>query len=368
MVSDEDSLARNDVTVLTRRPIVDTYRFEVTSSVFTSTRELCPQKTFMMHQNSRHSVLHSQDSTLIPSDTDVQKNDLGRTPYNAKSKYGSMANQHVHSRRDILSNRGIDSEDSKKPNSRERVAAVPNAHLQLDICSSNTKGEKFILQHNLSETDILPNLAFSLVDNLSNRQRVISDWGKIAASFGFTVQHTASHLREQLGVLPRSAGQIPLVWNTSQACSPVVRSASFPSPLEDLRKSTLSGPAMRAVKTTATEGPPQGSSRSRSRRPAPLKIKPSTVATEGKKGVKHQKSKGTHPETERIRRLVQLYAKHRVGTLKRVEAVADKVDAGSLAREDIDRALEDWAMYERLEAQFNGRVREWMEGAKENLS
>lgn len=313
-------------------------------------------------------MLDSQDSTLIPSGTNLPKKDLGRTPYNAESKYESMAIQHVHPQRDIPSNRVIDSEDSKKPNPRKKLAAAPKAHLQLDICSRKTRDEEFILQHNHSQTDILPSRAFSLVNNLSNRRRVISDWGKIAASFGFTVRNTASHVRAQLGVLPRSAGQLPLVWNTSQAYGLAVRSASLPSPLKDQRKSALSRPAMGAAKTIATEDPPQGRGRNRSRRPAPLKIKPLIVTTSGKNYVKHQKSEGTDLETERIRSLVQLYAKHRVGTLRRVEAIADKVDAGSLAREDIDRALEDWAMYEGLEAQFNGRIKEWMERAKENLN
>lgn len=318
--------------------------------------------------NSKQSGLDSQKSTFIPSDTNVPNKDLSRTPYVAKLKYESLANQHIHPRRDILSNRDVDSVDSKIPNSRRRLGAAPKAPLQLDIRSTKPKDEQYSLRHNHSQTDILPSRAFSPLDNLSNRQRVISDWGKLAASLGFTVQNTASHVREQLGVLPRSAGHLPLVWNTSRVHSPAVRSASVPSPLKDVRRSAVPGPAVEAVKMTATEDPPQGVGRGRSRRPAPLMIAPSVFTTEVKNYVTHQKFTDTNPETGRIRNLVQLYAKHRVGTLRRIEAIADKVDAGSLTREEIDQALDDWAMYERLEAQFNGRVREWMERARESVN
>jgi len=41
-----------------------------------------------------------------------------------------------------------------------------------------TKDEQIILRHNQLQDDILPSHAFSLADNLANRQRIIFHWGE----------------------------------------------------------------------------------------------------------------------------------------------------------------------------------------------
>lgn len=206
------------------------------------------------------------------------------------------------------------------------------------------------------------------VDDPSKRKRIIQEYGRLAASYSFTVRNTLPYSYNPPGISQGSAEFIPLILDDSRLYSPPNCLAPFPV----TRNCHLSAPKnsvadeikRRREKSTSVQppAPPQNCISEGSKRlqpPSPLKIVPGRLPTL----VTCQPPKGS-PQAHI---LIKEYIKKRKGILRRMVILADQVEAGGLTRENVERALADFTVSERMEEEFNNYIRQWLKDLKDGL-
>lgn len=212
------------------------------------------------------------------------------------------------------------------------------------------------------EVDRLSSSVHRPANIVTERHRVIHEFGKLAASFGFTVQSIKDLSADRDHILPRSAGFRPLVFDNTTICSPPKRAAALPFAPQRFRRSALPSTTTEDSKSgedkTASEqqllAPERSFPKKRQshyRLPAPLHIKPfqptyevtknededkpmdikpSIPRMEVKKYEKGHEPKNISLRTQQVRNLILEYTEQGAKIQRRVGRIADRLDSGEL--------------------------------------
>jgi len=186
------------------------------------------------------------------------------------------------------------------------------------------------------------------VNDSSERNRIIQDYGQLAASFGFTVKDTAPQAEDPNSPPSSSPEIIPIVLDNTKVYTPPKRSTALPV-ARSFHVSALAKPVAeefekrrgRYTSGPLTASPPTWEFEESSRHQEPPPVP--------REGMNHSSESTRH-----IRALIKQYARQQGEFLRRMEIMTDEVDGGHLTGDDLEQALADWVMMERVEGEFNG--------------